>query len=57
VLNVVLKFKLFLKIPNMSNKTSNLRPFKGFSQVFRLILRFGNMSEVVYEKKLCAFAF
>ncbi len=34
----------------MSNKTLNLGPFKGFSQVFRLILGFGNMSEVVYEK-------
>jgi hypothetical protein len=43
-------FELFLKIPKMSNKTLNLGPFKGFSQVFRLILGFGNMSEVVYEK-------
>ncbi len=40
----------FLKIPKVSNKTKNLRPFEGFSQVFRLILCFGNMSEVIYEK-------
>jgi hypothetical protein len=39
-----------LKIPKVSNKTQNLRTLEGFSQVFRLILRFWNMSEVVYEK-------
>jgi hypothetical protein len=41
-----------LKIPKIGNKTLNLKPFEGFSQVFRLILRFWNMSEVVYEKKV-----
>jgi hypothetical protein len=46
-------FELFLKIPKVSNKTQNLRPFEGFSLVFRLILCFWNMSEVVYEKKVC----
>jgi hypothetical protein len=42
--------KFFFKIPKGSNKTQNLRPFEGFSQVFRLILHFWNMSEVVHEK-------
>jgi hypothetical protein len=46
-----------LKIPKVSNKTQILRPFEGSFQVFRLILRFWNMSEVVYEKKWFAFAF
>jgi hypothetical protein len=45
-----------LKIPKGSNKTQNLRPFEGFSHVFRLILHFWNMSGVVHEKKWCAFA-
>jgi hypothetical protein len=40
-----------LKIPKVGNKTQILRPFEGSFQVFRLILRFWNMSEVVYEKK------
>ncbi len=42
----------FRKIPKVSKKIKNLIPFEGFSQVFRLILRFWNMSEVVYEKKV-----
>jgi hypothetical protein len=50
-------FELFLKIPEISSKTLNLMPFEGFSQVFRLPLRFCIMSEVVYEKKWCTFAF
>jgi hypothetical protein len=44
-------FELFLKIPKVSTKALNLIPFEGFSQVFRLPLRFCVMSEVVYEKK------
>jgi hypothetical protein len=43
-------FELLLKIPKVSNKTQILRPFEGSFQVFRLILRFWDMSEVVYEK-------
>jgi hypothetical protein len=34
----------------VSNKTQILRPFEGSFQVFRLILCFWNISEVVYEK-------
>jgi hypothetical protein len=52
-----LSFELFLKIPIVSNKTQILRPFEGSFQIFRLILRFWNISEVVYEKKWCPFAF
>jgi hypothetical protein len=39
-----------MKIQKVSTKTLNLIPFEGFSQVFRFPLRFGIMSEVVYEK-------
>jgi hypothetical protein len=44
-------FNFFWKIPKVSKKTQNLIPFEGFYQAFRIILRFCNMSEVVYEKK------
>jgi hypothetical protein len=40
-----------VKVPKGGKKTQILRPFEGSFQVFRLILRFWNMSEVVYEKK------
>jgi hypothetical protein len=46
----MLIYKLFLKIPKVSTKTLILIPFEGFSQVFRLPLRFNIMSQVVYEK-------
>jgi hypothetical protein len=38
---------LYLKMPKVSNKTQILRPFEGFSQVFKLCFWY---MEVVYEK-------
>jgi hypothetical protein len=43
-------FELFLKIPKVSIKNIDLRPFEVYSHVFRLTLHFWNMSEVCYEK-------
>ncbi len=43
-------FELSLKISKVSNKTQILWPIEGSFQVFRLIICFWNMSEVVCEK-------
>jgi hypothetical protein len=39
-LNIVLKFELIVKIPEVSNKTQNLIFFEGFSQVFKAYFTF-----------------
>ncbi len=43
-------FELSLKISKVSKKNQMMSSFEGSFQVFRLILCFWNMSEVVYEK-------